>query len=152
MGRIQREWSALLRTIDGLAPAQMSTPMSGGWSIKDNLAHISAWEQFLVHHYLQGQPRYLAMQIDADAFTDLDETGINAVIQERNRDRPVADVLTDLHQSHDLVLKALAALSFADLMQPRLHDGPVLRPLISWVIGNTYEHYSEHRQNIERKV
>ena len=152
MERIQREWSALMRAIEGLTPGQMNAPMSGGWSVKDNLAHLNAWEQFLVHHYLQDQPPHQAMQMDADTFARLDETGINAVIHERSRHRPVADVLTELQRSHAQVLQALAAVSFDDLMQPRFPDDPEKRPLIGWVIGNTYEHYSEHRQNIERKV
>jgi len=39
MNRIQREWSALLRTIENLSDEQMTRPGPGGWSAKDNLAH-----------------------------------------------------------------------------------------------------------------
>jgi len=150
--RIQREWSALMRAIEELTPEQMSAPMSGGWSVKDNLAHLAAWEQFLVHHHLKGQPPHQAMQMDAETFERLDETAINAMIRERNRHRAVADVLADLQRSHAQVLQALEPMSFDDLMQPHYPDDPERRPLIGWVIGNTYEHYTEHRQNIERRM
>jgi len=151
MERIRREWSALMRAIEGLTPEQMSAPMSGGWSVKDNLAHLTAWEQYLVHHYLQGQPAHQAMQIDAEAFGRLDEPGINAVIHERNQHRPLADVLADLQRSHAQVTQALGPLSFDDLMKPCEPDAPEKRVLMTLVIGNTYEHYDEHRQNIERR-
>jgi hypothetical protein len=152
MKRIQREWLALMRAIGGLAPGPMSAPMSGGWSIKDNLAHLAAWEQFLVHHHIHGQPPHQVMQIDAETFKRLDEAGINAMIRKDNRYRPAADVLANLRRSHAEVLRTLEAMSFSDLMKPRYSDDPEKRPLIGWVIGNTYEHYAEHRQNIERML
>lgn len=152
MERIEREWSALMRAIESVTPEQMSVPLVGGWSIKDNLAHLAAWEQFMVRCYLHGELPHQAMQIEAETFARLDENGINAMIQVRNRQRPAADVLADLRRSHDQVLTALEPLSFDDLMQPRDPDDPEKRPLIGWVIGNTYEHYNEHLHNIERRV
>ena len=44
MARIQRDWAALEETIADLIEEQMSVPDAGGWSIKDNLAHLTAWE------------------------------------------------------------------------------------------------------------
>jgi hypothetical protein len=51
--------------------------------------------------------------------------------------------------THNQVLDALGPMTFADLMQPRFADDPEARPLINWVIGNTYDHYQEHRQTIQ---
>ena len=147
--RIHREWSALLRAIEGLTPEQMSVPDAGGWSIKDNLAHLTAWEQFMLLHYLQGHPPHEAMQIDAATMERLDENGTNAVLFERNRLRPVANVLDGLRRSHEQVVAFLEQMSFSDLMKPRFPDDPQARPLIGWVIGNTYEHYQEHLRNIQ---
>jgi hypothetical protein len=36
-------------------------------------------------------------------------------------------------------------------MKPLFED-PQARPLIGWVIGNTYEHYLEHRNSIETLI
>jgi len=150
--RIQHEWAALMQAIEGLTPEQMSVPDAGGWAIKDNLAHLTAWEQFMLLHYLQGRPPHEAMQIDAVTMERLDENGINAVLFERNRNRPVADILTDLRHSHEQVVAFLEQMPFSDLMKPRFLDDPQARPLINWVIGNTYEHYQEHRQTIQAIV
>ncbi len=40
MTAIHREWTALMGVIDQLTPEQMTTPDAGGWSPKDNLAHV----------------------------------------------------------------------------------------------------------------
>jgi uncharacterized protein (TIGR03083 family) len=152
MERIEREWLALMRTIEGLSPEQMSAPMAGGWSAKDNLAHLAAWERFMVHYHLQGKVPHEGLGLDAESFENLDETGINAIIYERNRLQSATDVLADLRRSHALVLDTLNQMSFDDLMRPHFPDDPEKRPLVGWVIGNTYEHYREHRQNIERTI
>ena len=152
LARIQREWSALMRAIEGLPPEQMSVPDAGGWSIKDNLAHLTAWEQLMLLHYLQGRPPHEAMQIEAATFERLDENGTNAILFERNRNRSVAYVLDGLRRSHEQVLAFLGQMSFSDLMKPRFLDDPQARPVINWVIGNTYEHYQEHLHNIQAIV
>ena len=149
MLRIQQEWTALQRAIDGLSEAQMSIPDAGGWSIKDNLAHLSAWENFMREHYVHHLLPHEVMGIDAD-FENADENVQNAILFQRDKDRSVAEVLTELHQTHEQVLLDLDQMSFADLMKPRLADDPEARPLIGWVIGNTYDHYMEHRSTIEK--
>ena len=44
---IEAEWPALMKVVDKLSPTQMITPDSGGWSPKDNLAHLSAWMNYM---------------------------------------------------------------------------------------------------------
>ena len=149
LARIQREWSALLQTIDKLSPAQMSTPGAGGWSVKDNLAHLTAWEQFLLHYHLHGQPAHEVMDLDAASFERLDEDGLNAVLYERHKDRSVEAALTDLRHTHDEVVLTLEQMKFADLLQPRYADDRQRRAVLGWVIDNTYKHYQEHRQTIQ---
>jgi hypothetical protein len=43
-------------------------------------------------------------------------------------------------------------MSFDDLMAPRHADDPERRPLLMWVLGDTTEHFEEHRQTIERMM
>jgi hypothetical protein len=149
LARIQDEWSTLIAAIDELTAEQMNVPDAGGWSIKDNLAHLAAWEQYMLHHYLGDQPPYEAMQIDRAAYESLDEDGINAVLYERNKDRSVEEVLTGLKRSHQEVVATLQQMNFADLLQPLDEDDPQKRPVLDWVIGNTYDHYQEHRRTIQ---
>ena len=37
-------------------------------------------------------------------------------------------------------------------LQPRFADDPQRSPLVLWVLGNTSEHFAEHRETIERQL
>lgn len=152
MERIEREWTALEHTIQEVSEEEITIPDEEGWSIKDNLAHLTAWERYLRLHHLRDQPPHEVIEIDAATFEQADENKLNAILFERDKDRPVAEVIAELRQSHAQVLADLAQMSFADLMKPRYADDPEAGPLIDWVIGNTYEHYQEHRATIERLI
>jgi hypothetical protein len=149
LARIGREWSALMDVIEPLSDEQMKVPGAGGWSAKDHLAHLTAWEQYTLLHHVQGQPAHEVLQVDAAAFDSLDEDGLNAIIHERYRDRSLADVLAALHRSHGQLLAALEGASPPDLMETCYPDDPESRPLLEWVGYNTYDHYQEHRLTIE---
>jgi hypothetical protein len=148
LDRIQRAWSALMQTIEGLSPEQMDAPLAGGWSVKDHLAHLAAWEQFMLHYHLGGQPPHQAMGFDPATFKGLDEDGINALIYERSQDHTVEEILDNFKRSHSEVLATLEQMKFADLLLPRFAEDPSRDPVIYWVIGNTCDHYQEHRRTI----
>lgn len=40
---IEREWDLLINLADSLTDEQMTTPDEGGWTPKDNLAHLTEW-------------------------------------------------------------------------------------------------------------
>lgn len=149
LARIDQEWTALRELIDSLTPEQMSEAVPGSWSVKDHLVHLTTWEQFLLRYHLGQEPPHIFMGIEAETFEGLDEDGLNALIYERSQDRPLENVLDSFTRSHNQVLDTLEPVTFADLMKPRYADDPEARPLINWVIGNTYDHYREHRQTIQ---
>ena len=149
LGRIQREYNLLLQTVQKLSPEQATRLGSSGWSVKDNLAHLAAWEQLMLRSYLGGQPQHELLEMDEEQFAKLDEDGINAVFHERNKDFPPEEVLRGLEQSHTQVIETLENIPFEELLQVRYPEDPEQRPILDWVIGNTYEHYREHRRYIE---
>ena len=147
---IEFEWLELLKVVDQLTPKQMTAPDSGGWSPKDNLAHLAAWMNYMRKYYLEKKPTHEAMEMEAAALARLDETGINAVLFERNRGRTASDVLEGLKRSYLEVTQTLRKIPFADLMKPFKESDPEKRPVIQWVLGNTSEHFAEHRATIEK--
>lgn len=150
LARIASAWTALMQTVEPLTPEQMSAHGAGTWSIKDNLAHLAEWEQFMLGFHLKGEPPYTVMRIDQATFEKLDEDGINAVLYNRNKDRSARDVLDGLKQSHAKVVATLSQMPYADLLQPHYRDDPERRPVLNWVSGNTYDHYDEHRAAIDK--
>lgn len=142
--RIQADWNALENAIQQLSEEQMTTPDEGGWSFKDNLAHLAAWHRYLRFYHLRGQPPQQVMGVDEAFYEELDEDGLNHILYLRNKDRPLEEVLAELRQTYAEVLADLEGMSFDELMQPHYADDPEQRPLLDWVIGNTYDHYREH--------
>ena len=56
MASIAREWSTLMGVVDRLTAQQMATPDAGGWTPSVHLAHLTAWQRYLVRHILSGEP------------------------------------------------------------------------------------------------
>ncbi|GAB4190838.1 MAG: hypothetical protein OHK0022_04000 [Roseiflexaceae bacterium] len=154
LGRIDASWTALLRAIDGLSEAELTRPLDAqGWSIRDHLVHITAWELSLLG-LLTGQNRIQTMGIDpATAHTEhgdeIDTDALNELVRQASQGQTIAQIMEHFHQSHELVLSRIRALSDEDLMRPYGYyqpqeAAPPDQPVLAWIVGNTFGHYEEH--------
>jgi hypothetical protein len=151
MSAIKREWNALMEVVAKLEATQkMTTPDEGGWSPKDNLAHLSEWMNSVMGYHIDKRPPHEVMRIPEEAAKGWDMEVINPILFERNKNRPLEDVKDELKQTYEKVLAKLDAMSFDDLMKPRHANDPEKRPLLLWVIGDTSGHFSEHRETLEK--
>jgi uncharacterized protein (TIGR03083 family) len=151
---IQQARAGLEQTISQLTAGQMTaSDPNGGWSVKDHLAHLATWENGLAA-LLEGRPRYAGMGFDEATYMHTDLDGLNAIIHERHKDRPLSEVLTDFRRAHEQILAALARLSDTDLFKTYSHYQPDQPgkdsgdPILKWIVGNTYEHYALHHRRI----
>lgn len=147
--RIEQEWAQLLAVLGQLTVEEVITPHADGWTVKDHLAHLNHWQQWLLRHHIQGEPAKDVLQVDPVMLEEFEVDRINEVILQRNRTRTLDDVLHEFHETHAQVVKTLTQLPFDKLLQPRYADDPERRPLLLWVIGDTYEHYQEHRAALQ---
>jgi hypothetical protein len=152
LSEIDREWQELQKAIKKLTPEQMTAPDPGGWSPKDNLAHLSAWMHIMCEADLNKKPLHEVMGMDAATLAGLDEDGENAILFERYRNLSTAEVLAWLDDTYARVMETLKKTPFADLMKPIRDTDPEKRLVILSVIGNTSEHFVEHRRVIERNL
>jgi hypothetical protein len=74
---------------------------------------------------------------------------INPVLFERNKDRSTEDVLNQVKRVYEKLLAKLDDMPFDDLLKPRDPEDPEKRPLLLWILGDTTEHFAEHRETIE---
>lgn len=141
--RCQRE--ALEDVVAGLSREQMAAAgVINGWTVKDLLAHIVAWEQRMVHWVGQ----YLAGGVP-DLPGDWDDINrLNAISYKENKDRSLDDVLEGFGKSYPLALQTAEATSEADLLDPERFPARGGRPLWIMVAANTFWHYQEHREQI----
>ena len=150
MSVIRREWGLLMDVVARLNEKQMTTPDAGGWSPRDNLAHLSEWMNSLMGYHMDKRPPHEVMRLPEQATKGWDMEIINPILFERNKDRSSEDVLSELRSVYDTLTAKLEAMSFDELMAPRRADDPEKRPLLLWVIGDTSDHFAEHRAVIER--
>lgn len=152
MSAIGREWKLLIELAESLTDGQMSAPDAGGWSPKDNLAHLAEWMSILMGYHIDKRPAHEVIGISEDVVRGWDMEVINPVLFERNKSRPRGEVMGMLKQAYVKLEARLESMSFEDLLKPRHADDPEKRPLLLWVLGDTTEHFQEHRETIEREL
>lgn len=154
MAAMRREWNSLMDVVAKLeAAGKITTPDDGGWSPKDNLAHLAEWMNSLMGYHMDKRPPEEVMGLTKEQTEGWDMEIINPVLFERNRNRSVEDVMQSLQQTYERLLAKLEAMSFEDLLKPRYPDkDPEKRPLLLWVLGDTSEHFAEHRATIEKML
>ncbi len=148
---IEREWKALMAAAGRLTPKQMTTPDAGGWSPKDNLAHLAAWMRALMDYHMDGRPIEDVLDLPHDRKEPWDDDAVNAVLFKHDRDKPAEDVLKELNRAYLALTAKLRSQPFEDLLKPRSRD-PEGKALLDYVLGNTSEHFAEHRATIEKAL
>jgi hypothetical protein len=152
MSAVRREWKLLMDVVAKLDQQRMTTPDEGGWSPKDNLIHLSEWMNSLMGYHIDRRPPEEVMRLTPEQTAGWDMEIINPVLYERNKDRSIEDIMDELNQTYEKLLAKLDSMSFEDLLKPRHADDPTKRPLLMWVLGDTSEHFAEHREVIERML
>jgi hypothetical protein len=147
---IEREWELLMNVVETLTDEQMIAPDSGGWSPKDNLAHLAEWMNILMGYHMDKRPAHKVMGVPEEVTRDWSMEVINPVLFERNKDRTSREVMTHLKKTYQKLIAGLKATTFTDLMKPRHANDPKKRPLLLWVLGDTTEHFREHRKTIQK--
>ena len=144
---IRVERARLEASLGQLDEAYMSRPgVEGEWSIKDSLAHITAWEQRLVSWLRAASSGEIpAVPVPGD----LDYVHrLNWQIFVENQHRPLHEVLADSHRSFQQVLTEVEAISEADLTTPLQAGWARGETRLALIAANTYEHYQEHLEPI----
>lgn len=150
LSEIEREWKELWRVMARLTPAQMATPDAGGWSPKDNLAHLSEWMKALMGYHMDRRPAHAVMGLPEEITKDWDMDIINPALYERNRNRSAEDIQDELRRVYTTLMQKLRSTPFEELLRPRYADDPEKQPLLAWVLGDTSQHFAEHRATVEK--
>ncbi|KAA0261676.1 MAG: ClbS/DfsB family four-helix bundle protein, partial [Chloroflexi bacterium] len=119
MAAIEHEWTLLINLADSLTDEQMSTPDAGGWSPRDNLAHLAEWMHILMGYHMDRRPAHEVMGVSEDVTKGWDMEVINPVLFERNKNRSRSDVMDGLKTVYNQLIAKLEATPFEDLLKPR---------------------------------
>ena len=130
--------------------------VAGNWSIKDILAHVWAYEQYIadrMNEIAHGEAYAPCKTHNAlDAFLDehgypdfgsplLTDDEANAWIYERYKNVPLEEIVAQEIQAFASIMTSLEAMS-GDLLNR--HN------LLNRIADNTFHHYHEHTHDIKR--
>ncbi|MFM8322860.1 MAG: DinB family protein [Chloroflexota bacterium] len=144
---LEDERERLLEAIDGLSDEQMQEPgVTGEWSIKDLLHHVSAWEAELVKLLWQAAR---GEKPDSRLLNDDPVDDTNAQWQAIGRARPLDDVLDDLAAVRKQTIRRVDSLADADFEDPQRYAWLKGSPLWEWIRGDSFGHEAEHTAEIK---
>jgi hypothetical protein len=154
MQRIFHSRTNLENAINFMSKEQLIQPGADGWSPKDHLIHLAIWE-LGVAVLLGRRPRFAAMQVEEAVLHGKSMDEVNDLIYSQNAELPLPEVMDKFRNAHMQLLEALEELDDEELLMAYANytedgSGDPDRPVLNWVIGNTYEHFDEHLGYIQR--
>lgn len=152
MSVIEHEWKLLLNLAESLTDEQMTKPDSGGWSPKDNLAHLAEWMNLLEGYHMDKRPYFEVIGVTQEEVPEWSVEAVNPFLFKRNQNRSRTEVMEMLKRTYNQLIAKLENTPFDDLFKPRHADAPEKGPLMLWVLGDTSEHFQEHRETIEKGI
>jgi hypothetical protein len=141
---INDSYAKLKAQIAPLSEEQLTTPgVNSTWSIKDNIAHLSAWQKVLLAKLqaVRDHTRY------ERPFAGLDDDTINERFYQQNKTRSLNDVLSEFDTLHQQIVQTLESMTDEQINKPQDWLGG--RPVRDYIPGDTVEHYDEHSQIIQ---
>ena len=151
ISRAQRERQQLAALWENLTEAQLTQRpgVQDDWSVKDFMAHIVAWEKYvvqLIEAILNNEnPQLIA-----------DYHHYNADILRANKDRPLAEVQAEFEDYVTTLVNQIGRLSEAQLneatIEARDDVGVYTRKLLDIAIADTFGHYAEHAEDVKAYV
>lgn len=148
--RVRERHADMEGLLASLSVEQMTAPvLDDGWSVKDSLAHLVAWEGLLLdwtascrrgEDIVRWGPGF---EIDGDNSQE-QMNRLNTHLYEKNKARKVGEVLDDFRATYLRVVELLEGLSEDEIFDPDHFPVRRGRPLITLLVGDTYEHYDEH--------
>lgn len=139
------QWEELLA---GLAEEQIAAPHGAeGWSIKDEIAHLWAWQQRTVARMAAaldgGEPQFPSWPDALDPEISGAPDELNAWLYQRSRGRPWAEVHADWRAGFEQLLRQAEQLPEPSLLDSTRYPWMEDRPL-ALVLLATYDHHQEH--------
>jgi len=141
---IRKGYSDFDTLLSSLNEQQMMMVGKDGWTIKDHIAHLTSWQQRTLN--------MLQAVLDGveppDPTPDMTIDQINEQFHQQDVSLSLDRVLAEHRAMQQQIISTVQAISEEDLNKPLswLND----RPVVGWVIGNTYEHYEEHIHYIQQ--
>ena len=132
--------------IADLSEQQIQMPgANGDWSIKDHIVHLTFWERVNLLEILKAIEQGTSWADPGLESTEEVRDKTNQQMYLQNKDRSLADVLSEFQATHQQVMEYLEKLSEEKLKTPYEWLGGYA--IITW-LSEPNGHYDEHEQYI----
>jgi hypothetical protein len=138
--KLDKAWSELQDSYSGLSDAELMEPgVTGAWSVRDILAHITTWEEEVLKHLpliLRGE----RPQLYSAAYGGID--AFNARMTEQKRNLSLSDVLRQLDDTHHRLIDFVESAPEDEFRSERRFRRRLRL--------DTYSHYPKHAEAIRK--
>jgi hypothetical protein len=146
LSALEESRERFLDAIEGLSEEALETPgVSGDWSVKDLLIHLTRWEAELVKLLWQARNQRTPTTVH---FSRQEVDTINELWYHQFRQRWLGLVLDDFHGVRNQTVRRVEELpeqAFADLEYYPWLGG---QPLWKWIAEDSFSHESEHEAQV----
>ncbi|GHO87837.1 ClbS/DfsB family four-helix bundle protein [Dictyobacter formicarum] len=144
--RMQTGYEQLTALLTTLSEEQLTTPgVNGKWSIKDNIAHLTTWQKYLIGVLTAIHNKETTFPNPTPGMSEDEE---NELYYQANKDRSLSDVQNEFAAVYQQTRDAVELLSEEELNMPlEQWKG---QPVWPNIVGNTFGHYEEHSQIIQK--
>lgn len=147
-------WNDLNEALAKLSNHQKALKDAQGWSVKDHLVHLAAWENS-VAYLLQGKPRHEGLGIEQYIYSLGDFDVMNDAIQKKNQTVTYRKAYGRLQEVHARLMALIDGMDDASLLKPYRAflpdepgegEGP---PVVNLIYSDTSSHFNEHLEWIK---
>lgn len=153
VSELDRAWADLQATISGSGISDLTERTDAvGWSVKDHLAHLSAWANSVLMMVRDGRPQHEGLGIDQATYETEGYDLKNEVIRQARAGMSLPEVQADLEGVYRRFVQMVEGMSNDDLQRPcsAFVEGGQEFEIIHKINGNSWSHFDEHREYIER--
>lgn len=126
LAAIAQSWGACVDLIDGLADEQWTARTDQrGWTVKDHVAQVAAWENVVTEVFRVGAPQYVTFRMTEAEWAAGGAARADAVIHARTAGQSLRRVRNNRDVTHARIVSMLGGLSDADLARPLSDFGAV---------------------------
>jgi hypothetical protein len=149
----REEWDALIAQIPDSARTEPA--LAGGWSVKDLIAHVAAYEQWTaaqIRAANEGRAptnrELYGVEVMPDDPEGWDLDRQNAAIYARYKEMPLAEVMTFSSQAFVDLVAAVKGVPDEDVTRTGAQTWAGGTTLLEIIPGQCYAHYDRHAEEL----
>lgn len=141
LSQSQGNFEQLFALIEPLSPPERIKPgVNGEWSIKDVLAHLTAWHQMYFIWYKEGM-KGIKPEMPAPGYSWKTTPQLNEKMFHEHRDQSYETVVADLNSSHERIMEIIEGHSEEELFTKKMYKWTGSTSLGSYTISASSSHY-----------